>query len=145
MEAQFLAGMGARGAVDVGDDGARASDDAARRDRGDGVHLGKAEDDTARERHGLAVIAGAGAARRDGNIVAMAGGEHADDFGLAFRRDDEVGGDLVELALQHRAVPVEVAALLLDDLWIVLDLQPGKVGFQRGQVHQAPIRSSSSA
>jgi hypothetical protein len=145
MEAQFLARLGAGGAVDVGDDGARTGDDAAGRDRCDGVHLGEAEDDTARKRHGLAVIAGACAARGDWDAVAMAGGEHADNFGLALRRDDEVSGDMVELALEHRAVPVEVAALLLDDFWIVLDPQPGKVGFQRGQVHHAPIRSSSSA
>ena len=136
MQPELLAGMGAGRAVDVGEDGARPADDAAGRDRRDLVHLGKAEHDAAGQRHGLAVIAGAGAARRDRNAVPVAGGEHADHFRLALRRDDKVGGDMVELPLQHRAVPVEVAALLLHDLVVVLDLQAVEVALQRSNIHR---------
>ncbi len=136
----------ARLSVDMGDHRAGLGDDAAGRDRLDLVHLRQAEDDAAGERHGLAVIAGAGAARGHRHVHLEAGLEDVDDLGLALRRDDDVGGDLVELALEDRRVPEEVAALLLHDRRIVLDLDVAESGFQTRDIghDDGPIKSSSS-
>ena len=145
MDAQFLCRMRPCRLVDVGDDRAGTGDDATGRDQPDLVHLGKRQDDAAGERHGLAVIAGAGAARGDGDAAAIAGFQHADQLGFRLRRDDDVAGDRFELLLQDRAVPVEVAALLLDDCRIVLDLDAGDVRLERRDIHQGcPTVSSSS-
>ncbi len=113
--------------VDVGDDGAGLGDEAAGLDGQHLVHAGEVEDDAARERHGLAVIAGAGAARRHGDAELMGGGQHPHHLLLAHRRDDDVAGDMVELALQRRRIPVEVAALLADEVGIVLRLDAGEL------------------
>ena len=65
------------------------------------------------QRHRLAVVAGAAAAHGDRHALAVAGGKRADHLGLVARLDHQIGADVLELALQHRAVPVEVAALQL--------------------------------
>ena len=80
-----------------------------------------------------------------GIAAAVAGFQHADQLGFRLRRDDDVAGDRFELLLQDGAVPVEIAALLLDDGWIVLDLDAGDVRLERRDVHQGcPTVSSSS-
>jgi hypothetical protein len=84
------------------------------------VHLGEVEHEAARQRHRLAVIAGAGAARRHRDAEADGGREHSMTSASLFGDDDDVGGDVLELPLQHRRVPVEVAALLLDEGRVVL-------------------------
>ena len=131
--------------VDVGDDGAGTAHHAARRNGGDFVHLGERQHHAAGKRHGLAVIARAGAARRDRHAMRKAGGQHANDLRLVARRHHQIAGDAIELALQHRAVPVEIAALLLHDLFVIVDPEPVEIAFQRGDIHHSTISSSSSA
>ena len=67
------------------------------------------EQHAAVERHRLAVIAGAATARRQRNPVAGTGGRRADHVGLVARRHDHVGRLAVELGIEDRAVPEEVA------------------------------------
>ena len=75
----------------------------------------------------------------------MTGGEHADHLVLALRRDDEVAFHVVEFALEDWAVPVEVAAFLLNDRRMILDLDAVEVALQSGNIHNQSIKSSSSA
>ncbi|MNT44135.1 hypothetical protein D3C72_1806480 [compost metagenome] len=121
METQFLAGMLLGQAVEFGGDDAGLGDHAARMDRLDLVHVEKVEDDAAGERHGLAVIARAAAARRDRHAMGIGDLQRADHFLFALRRNDEVTDDVVELGLQDRRVPIEVTALLLHERRIVLN------------------------
>ena len=73
------------------------------------------------ERHRLAVIAGAAAARRDGNGEAIGGGEDASRLPpRSFGETTMSRGDRIELALENRRIPVEVAALLAHQNRIVL-------------------------
>ncbi len=141
-----LLAAGLRFIVDLGEHRAGFRNDAAARDLFDLVHLRKAQHDAARKRHRLAVIAGAGAARRDRHAHRKTGLQDVDHFRLALRRDDEVGGDVVELTLQDRRVPEEVAALLLHDRGIVFGLHVAERFLEGGNVGHsaAPIRSSSS-
>ncbi len=134
MEPQFLAGDRAQFLVDRRHDGAGLGDDAALGDALDLAHGGKIEHDAARERHRLAVVAGAGAARRDGYAERVAGGERLHQFGLARGRDDDVGRDAIELALQDRRIPIEIAALHLDERWIVFRADGAKALLQSGDV-----------
>ena len=113
--------------VDLRHDRAGLADDAAGCDRLDLVHLGKVQHDAAGQRHGLAIIAGAGAARRHRHVVGEGHLQDADDLGLVLRRRHEIGGHVVELRLQHRRIPEEVAALLLDQRRIVLELDAGEI------------------
>ena len=69
------------------------------------VHLGEVQQHAAHERHRLAVIAGPRAARSDRNPKLVGGREDGPDFRFARRRNDDVGGDRFELALQHRRIP----------------------------------------
>ena len=76
--------------------------------------------------------------------MAVAGGHDPHDLGLALRRDHGVGRDLVELALQDRAVPVEVAAAPLDLLRLGLDRQTAELRQHlSGSAH--PILRSAAA
>src|SRR5215210_3270121 len=114
MEPHFLTPFGAGVLVDIRDNRAGFGDDATGRDRLHCIHLGKAEDNTAREWHRLTVIAGAGAARGDRDAEFVAGPQDMDDLVLVLRRDDDVTGDMVKLSFKHRGVPEEIPALLLD-------------------------------
>ena len=78
----------------------------------------------------------------------VCGREDGPDFRFTCRRNDDVGGHRFELALQHRRVPEEVAALLLDQDGIVLPLDRTNLGAQRGDVvvaHGARPSSASSS
>ena len=55
------------------------------------------------QRHGLSVIAGAGAARRHGDAEFEGGGQRLHDLGLGDREDDDIARNVVELALEDRA------------------------------------------
>ena len=83
---------------------------------------------------------------RDRHVMRIGGRQRADDLLLARGRHDEVGGHVVERALEDRAVPVEVPALLPDDGRMVLELEAVEIAPQPLDVaHQAaPMRSSSS-
>ena len=145
---QFLSGSRAR-LVDVDQQRARLADDASSFDRPDVVHLGEVQEHPAHERHRLAIIAGPRAARGHRNPELVGGCEDGSDFGFACRRNDDVGGDRVEFALQHRRIPEEIAALLLDQDGIVLPLDRADLGAQRGDVISPaqgarPSRASSS-
>ena len=147
--AQFLPGWCGR-LVDVDEDRARLADDAAALDRLDLVHLGQVQEHPAGQGHRLAIVAGAGAARGDRDLEPVGGGEDGAHFRFARRRHDDVGGHRLELALQHRRIPVEVAALLSDQNGIVLPLdradEIAKGGDVVAAIHGArPLRPSSSA
>ena len=126
-----------------------SADHAPARDLEDLVHLDQAEKDAAGQRHGLAVVAGPAAARGHGNAELVGGRENGRDLRLGLRRDDEIGGHRLELALQHRRIPVEVAALLLHQDRIVLALDRADQGAEGGDVvslaHGKVPRSASSA
>jgi len=64
------------------------------------------------QRHRLAVIAGAAAARGDRHAVAEAGGGDADHVRLVARADHRLRRLAAQLPVQHRAVPEEVARFL---------------------------------
>jgi hypothetical protein len=72
------------------------------------------EDDAAVQRHALAVVAGAAAAHRDGHAGRGAGGHDGTDLVLGLRARHGVGAQVLELALEHGAEPVEVLAQALD-------------------------------
>ena len=136
--------------VDVDEERARLADDASPLDRPDLVHLGEVQEHAAHERHRLAVIAGSRAARGDRNPEPVGGREDGPHLRFALRRNDDVGGHRLELALQHRRIPIEVAALLLDQDGIVLPFDRADLGAQRGDVVSAahgarPLSASSSA
>jgi hypothetical protein len=151
VHSELLAGVLPRGLVEIGADDAGAADHPAGLDFADVIHVCKAQNHAAGQRHRLAVIAGACAARRDRNVVAIAGLEHADQLGFGFWRDHEIAGDMIKLALEQRRIPVEVPALLLDNLVIVLDPESVKLSNQRFNVHwsgapsNGPVRSSPAA
>ena len=58
------------------------------------------------------------------------GAERAEDLGLVAGGDDGLGGDVVELALEDRAVPVEVARAALHLLRLGLGRDVGEVAEQ---------------
>jgi hypothetical protein len=82
VEAELLAAVLRGGGVHVGELGAGLDADAAVVDGLDGGHLREVEDDAAAERHGLAVVAGAAAARGDRDAAGVGGPERADDLRL---------------------------------------------------------------
>ncbi len=138
------------GFVDVDQERARFADDSAVLDRPDCVHLREVQEHAAGQRHRLAVIAGSGAAGSHGNSELVRGGKNGPNLGLALRRNHDVSGHRLELALQHRRIPIEVAALLLDQDGIVLPLDQTDLSAQRrdvvGPAHGArPSSASSSA
>jgi hypothetical protein len=85
--------------LDVGD---------AAADRADGVAAAEVEHDAALERDGLAVVAGAAAARRDRDAVAVGDVEHGGHVGRGGAHDD-VGDALGEVLEQDGRQPRVVA------------------------------------
>lgn len=107
--------------VELGKHDARFADDPAGMDLLDLVHGCKVQHDAAGKRHGLAVIAGASAARRDRHAMGIGDLQRSNDLFLGLRRDDEIGRYIVELRLQDRRVPIEIPALLANKRGIVLN------------------------
>ncbi len=142
VEAELLLALAGL-AVDLSEDRARLGHRPAAGDRLQRIEIGEAEDHSARQRHRLAVIAGAGAAGRDRHPQRVAGLEDADHLGLVLRRDDEIAGDVIELALQHRRVPEEVPALMLHDRRVVLGLDAVEGGFQAGDVGHGEVLANT--
>ncbi len=105
------------------------------------VHHRHIEHDAAAHRHGLAIVAGARAARGQGHIVFVAGLQHGQHVGFVARHDDRVGNDLVQLPLEHGAVPKIVAALLLDAQRVLENRHIADGGQESGTVsHSSPDR-----
>ncbi len=76
------------------------------------IEVAEIEHDAAFERHRLAVVAGAGAARRHRNASAVAIGEGAHDFVFVGRADQKIAAYALQPLVQHRRIPEEVATLL---------------------------------
>jgi hypothetical protein len=72
-------------------------------------HVRKIDERAALQRHGLPVVAGAAAARGQRNAVTRRGAGDGDDIGFMARRDDNLGRFAVQLRIEDRAVPEEVA------------------------------------
>ena len=66
------------------------------------------------ERHGLAIVAGAGPEGRQRQAAAHAIAHQPHQFVLVLGRDDDVGGHVGQLVRQDRREPEEVAALAAD-------------------------------
>jgi hypothetical protein len=130
--------------VELFEDDASFGADAVPADRDDTVEADEIEDDAARQGHRLAIIARTGAPWRDRNVVRIGGSENGDDVFLRARRDDEVGGDVLQLRLEARRIPVMVAALLLDDARVILLGNVAEGSTEGGEVHRISIRSSNS-
>ena len=133
MQPQFLPARRA-GGVDVGKEGAGLRPHPAGADLQHLVEAGKIQHQPAGQRHGLPVIAGAGPARCDGYAKFKAGGEDVQHLLLAHRCGEDVADHPVELALQCRRVPVEVAALLPQHGGIVLQPDAREPDFEGGEV-----------
>ncbi len=125
MQAQLLRRLPSRLLIHAREDCARFRHHAARRHFRHLLHAGKIEHHAARQRHGLPVIAGAAAARRQRDLQLEARRHHLRELGLVRRRDDDVAGHRIELPLEHRRVPVEVPALLAHQRGIVLEPDAG--------------------
>ena len=76
------------------------------------IEAAEIEHDAALERHCLAVIAGAGTARRHRDAAGVAIGEGAHDLVLVGRADHEIAAHTLQPLVQHRRIPEEIAALL---------------------------------
>ena len=127
MQPQLLAAIGGSGGVELGQLDPGLGTHTARPDLHDPGQLGQVEHHTAAQRHRLAVVAGAAAAHGQGDAVPVTGRDRPDDLGLVAWRHDGIGRDVVELALQDRAVPVEVPATPADLLRLGLDREPGQL------------------
>ena len=122
VQPDLLTRMAARLLVEGSYDGAGLGHDPAMADLTHGVELRQIQKDPAGKRHGLPVIAGAGAARRHRDRMVMGRREHLDDLLLGNGRDHDIGGDRVELALERGRIPEEIPALLAHQSGIFLDL-----------------------
>ena len=80
------------------------------------------------QRHRLAVIAGAPARTVIGTRCRAQARRDADDVGLVARRDDQIGGFAVELLVQDRAVPEEIARAPAHDLGFGDDGNVAEIG-----------------
>ncbi len=120
--------------VDVDEQRARLCDHAPARNLENCVHLDQVQKHAAGQRHGLAVIAGSRASRGHGDAELVGRREHRRNLRLGLRRDDEIGGHRLELALQNGRIPVEVATLLLHQDGIVLALDWADQGAESGDV-----------
>ena len=89
------------------------------------IQSGDIQHHAAMQRHGLAVIAGAGAARCDRNAPRMAGGQNAHHISLITRFGHHIRAHAIQLTFQHGAIPEEIAAAL---------------AYQSGICHPADIR-----
>jgi hypothetical protein len=112
VKAEFLATVRLAGLIDAREPGAGLDAHLAELDPLDPIEPGKIEHHAAFQGHGLAVIPGAAAAHGHRHAPGMACPERPDDIGLVPRLDGEIGDDLIELPLEHRAVPIEIPALL---------------------------------
>jgi hypothetical protein len=92
------------------------------------------EHDAAMNRHALPVIAGAAAADRDRHAVARRGAGEPDHVGFVARRNQQIGGLTLELALEDRTEPEEIPRLLVEGLWIILDRNVAERGGKRREV-----------
>jgi hypothetical protein len=86
------------------------------------------------ERHRLTVVAGAAAAHRDRDLVAVAGPQGTDHLGLVARLDHQIGANPLQLALEDRAVPVKITALELNSGGIGDPRDVAEVGLQVAEV-----------
>ena len=112
--------------VEILEQAARLHDHPAGMNGAHLVHVLEVQDAAAGERHGLAVIARARAARRDRHAVGVAGPQHLDHLRLVLRRDHEVGDEVVKPRLQHRRVPEKVARLLAHGRGVGVDIEMGE-------------------
>jgi hypothetical protein len=88
-----------------------------------------------RERHGLAVIAGARAPRRDRAIMGVAGAQDLDHLGLGFRGSPRNRPDRWSISrLQDRRIPEEIAAFRADGGVSFLDIEMRKGGLGGGDI-----------
>ncbi len=122
MQPDFLTRIGAGLLVEGSYDGAGLGHDPAMADLAHGVELRQIEQDPAGKRHGLAIIAGAGAARRHRDRMFMGRREHLEDLLLGSGRDHDIRSDRVELAPERGGIPEEIPALLAHQSGIFLDL-----------------------
>jgi hypothetical protein len=74
----------------------------------DAVEARAIDDDAAVNRDALAVVAGATAARRDGDAGGVAGGKERAEFGDGAGARDEVGALVVEERAQRGRIPIIV-------------------------------------
>ncbi len=88
--------------------GAGADANLAGLDPFDGVQRRDVEQHAARQRHRLAIVAGAAGAHRQRHAVACTGGGDPHHVGFVAWRDDHVGRLAVELLVEDRAVPEEI-------------------------------------
>ena len=134
------------GLVQVLQKNARFGDDAARVYFLHIVHEAEVHDAATFERHGLAVVAGACAARGDRAVMFKANLKDFNDFGFGPWAYDEVGGDMVEARFQNRRVPEEIARGRFDGDVFLFDVEMRKGGFGGGDVrfHRVSIRWSRS-
>ena len=97
------------------------------------------------QRHGLAVIAGAGAAWRHGNAPRMAGGQNAHHISLITRFGHHIRAHAIQLALEHGAIPEEIAAALAHQRGICHPADIGQRGHQASNImrHAASLSGSS--
>ena len=135
VHAQFLAAGRPGRAVDVGEDRTRSGGDGSGTNRPDVGDPGEVEHEAARQRHGLAVVARSGATHRDRHAVAMAGRQHPGDLLVGGGRRHDVGRHVVELALEHRRVPEEIAALLLHGRRVALDGNAAQIRNEAVEIH----------
>ena len=146
MQPQLLSRMGSGLVIDLRNDGTRLHHHNAGADGLHLVHFGQIEDDAAGQRHGLTVVAGPCAAHRHRHLMGVTGLQDLDHLRLGLRRYHQIAGHVIQLLLQHRRVPEEIAALLFHDLRIVLHGNPGKVRLQLlERTHSAAPRSSVTA
>ena len=124
MQPQLLAAIGGSGGVELGQFDSSLDMHTARPDLHDPGQLGQIEHHAAAQRHRLAVVASPTAAHGQGYAVPVTGRDRPDDLGLVAWRHDGIGRDVVELALQDRAVPVEIPATPADLLQLGLDRDP---------------------
>ncbi len=130
--------------VDVQEPRPRLEATGAGRDRDRAVEPAHVDDDAARKRHRLAVVAGAAAAHRERHPVARARRRDTHHLGLALRQHDQIGALVVEHRLQDRREPEEIAALELQRRGIVGKRDAGKIATERGEarghdVHSRPV------
>ena len=146
--AQFLAGMGDASFVDLFQQRAGFGDDPSGVNGFDDVELVQVQDTAARQRHRLTIIAGAGAACRDRNVMGITDLQNFDYLGLGPWRDDEIGGHMVQPGFQDRGIPKEIPAFGFDRDGIGVEVQMGQRGLGGGDIgvgHGVPIKWSSSA
>jgi len=108
MHPQLIAG-GPRSGVDRIHFGTGADTDLFRSDPFDRVERGDVEQHAAGERYGLAIIAGATGPHCQWHAVTYAGRGDPNYIGLVAWRDDQIGRLVVELIVENRAVPEEIA------------------------------------